>query len=203
MRKRACLCEFLLILIACYLCSCTTGEISLEQFKSVRNASFNIMVSTEEVLPQSGTFFWGPQLFKLDYNREFDLTELNDRLRDAIDQELRRKGINYLDSEENADLLVGYAIAVGASIDENDLNQTYGDEFNFSFPATEGGQERSFEKGVVIIDIVNNQSKKLLWRGVVMADVKVDVSETEKKKRTKAAIKSLLSNYPKPDVRRK
>ena len=69
------------------------------------------MVNSEESIPTAGTFSWGPQYFKLNYEQEFDLTGLNERLRKGIRHEMKSKGFYFIESEEkNLEhcVMVGY-----------------------------------------------------------------------------------------------
>lgn len=189
-----------LVLLTSYLSSCGHFHSNISESEITKNSSFHIMVNSEESIPLAGTFSWGPQYFKLNYKQEFDLTGLNERLRKAIRHEMKGKGFYFIESEEHADVLVGYAVALDAAIDELTFNQAYGDEFKLSFPIPEMNQELFYHHGALIIDVLDNKSKKLLWRGAVTADVKLNVREDKKKQRTQTAIKTLLESFPNPKV---
>ena len=189
-----------LVFFTSFFSSCVNLKSRIPQNEITRNSSIHIMVNSEESIPLAGTFSWGPQYFKLNYEQEFDLTGLNERLRNGIRHEMNSKGFYFIESEEEADILLGYAVALDASIDELSFNQAYGDEFKISFPVPEKNQELSYHHGALIIDVLNPKAKKLLWRGAITADIKLNVSEHEKKQRTKNAIKILLESFPKPKV---
>ena len=59
-------------------------------------------------------------------------------------------------------------------------------------------QQLQYRRGTLIVDIAETKTKHLLWRGAIMADVDLSVSEDQKRLRTEGAIEELLKHYPKP-----
>jgi hypothetical protein len=160
------------------------------------NPSFHILVNNKQAIPEKGTFGFDTKLFKIDYSEKIDLAAIDTRLVTSIEVELRRKG--FKQATESPDLLVSYAVAVDASISGSDFNEAYAHEFPIAFPEPESGQKLNYHQGVVIVDFVDSRSRKLLWRGAIMAGVSMDVSEREKDRRVRHAIHILLAHFPKP-----
>jgi hypothetical protein len=48
------------------------------------------------------------------------------------------------------------------------------------------------------VDFVDSKSRKLLWRGAIMAGVSMDVSGHEKDRRVRHGVHILLGHFPKP-----
>ena len=160
------------------------------------NPSFHILLNNEMAAPSRGSFDFDTKLFKINYSEEIDLATIDERVSKSLQSELKRKGLKR--STENPDVLVSYAVAMDASISGSDFNKAYADEFPISVPEPEPGQDVDYHQGTLIVDFVDSATRKLLWRGAIMADISMDVSEREKDQRVRHAVQILLSQFPKP-----
>jgi hypothetical protein len=176
-------------LVGCAMLQTPTDEL-------LQNPSFHILVNDEMSIPDSGVFDFDTKLFKLDYDEAFDLAEIDQRLVAAMKAEFKGKGLTR--STKNPDLLVSYAVAVDAPLSGADFNEAYADDFPISVPEPEPGQDLNYHQGALIVDVVDAKSRKLLWRGAIMARLSMDVSKSEKERRTREAIRILLVHFPKP-----
>jgi hypothetical protein len=162
----------------------------------LRNSSVRFLVDNTRKLPVAGTFDWGYTIFRVRNLPEFDLSAVDQRIHAALQQKLAAKG--FVKTSANPDLLVSYAVASDASLDEKTLNEAY--EGAVLSPPGAGNDQESlrYRRGTLIIDIVETKTKHLLWRGAIMADVQLGVTEQEKQLRSQAVVAELLKNYPKP-----
>ena len=166
-----------------------TGEL-------IRNPSFHILVNNEHAVPNSGTFDFDTKLFKIDYEEAVDLAAVDKRIVTALEAELKRKGLTR--RTENPDLLISYALAMDAPLTGADFNAAYAEDFPISLPEPEPGQDLSYHQGALIVDVVDADSRNLLWRGGIMAGVTMDVGEREKSRRVRHAVRILFEHFPKP-----
>jgi hypothetical protein len=162
------------------------------------NPAFHTIVSDEHPVPREGTFDFDTRVFNIDYTEEIDLAAMDERIVGALTAELERKG--YERDTEDPDLLVSYAVAIDSSLAASDLNAAYADEFPVSVPEPEPGQELEYQQGAVIVDFVDGRSRTLLWRGSIMAEVDMDVTEREKHRRARYGAGILLRHFPAPVV---
>ena len=183
-------------LIAAAMIGCYSAGPRTEQL--LKDLSFHIVVNDEQPVPSSGTFAFETKVFKIDYAEHVDLAALDARVVGALVAELERKG--YTAESAAPDLLVSYAVALDAPLSEADLNEAYADEFPVEVPEPPADQELSYHQGALIVDVVDAGSRKLLWRGAVMAEVGMDVSEEEKDRRVRLGVQILLSHFPAPIV---
>ena len=160
------------------------------------NPSFHILVSTEQAIPEKGTFDFDTKLFKINYAEDLDLAAIDERVVTSLEAELKRKGFKR--ATENPDVWVSYAVAMDASISGSDFNEAYAEEFPIEVPEPEPGQDLNYHQGALIVDFVESESRKLLWRGAIMADVSMEVSEREKDRRVRHGVHVLLGHFPKP-----
>lgn len=189
--------------LALAACSSATKheEAPVPPIVGLREASVQFLVDNTRELPLQGSYDWGHTVFRVADLPDIDLTTVDQRIHDALQQTLAAKGFRKTSSDP--ELLVSYALAVGVGIDEKTINEAH--EGTVTAPPTvskNAGQAIKYRPGTLIIDIVETKTKRLLWRGAIMAEVELGISEPEKQQRCQAVVAELLKNYPKPDKRR-
>ncbi len=160
--------------------------------------SLHILVNNAQALPSSGTFDFDTKLFKVadTMNLDLDLAEVDARVVASLEAELKRKGFRR--DTENPDLLVSYALAADASLSAAEFNKAYADDFPIAFPEPEAEQQLDYHQGVLVVDFVGREVSTLLWRGAIMAGVSMEVSDREKERRVRNAVRLLLTHFPRP-----
>jgi hypothetical protein len=161
-----------------------------------KNPSIHILVNEEVSVPSEGTFSFDRKLFMVDYSEEMDLAAIDARIVDALADELSSKGYNRTAS--GADLLVSYAVAIDSAVSGSDLNEAYEDEFPIVVPEPDPDQQLSYQQGTLIVDFVDSKTRKLLWRGAIMVELSMDVSDTQKNQRARKGARFLLDHFPVP-----
>jgi hypothetical protein len=162
---------------------------------SYRNPSMYIMVNPDQPIPNSCGYKWGMHYFRVRDDEKTDLAEVDERLRSAIKRELHRHGYNEV--EDNPELMVSFAAALNADLDETAFNEAYGAQFKFPFPPENPDEKRVYSKGSLVIDVLDAKTMKLLWRGTILADVDMSVTKREKDRRVRKAVRALLNQFPK------
>jgi uncharacterized protein DUF4136 len=89
---------------------------------------------------------------RLDNNQLFDA-----RMREAVNEQLASKGLRR--SASSPDLLVHYHASVRDRIDVVRMDESRG------YSVGERSESYVYEEGTLLVDVVQAQSKKLLWRG--------------------------------------
>jgi hypothetical protein len=161
-----------------------------------KNPSIHILVNEEASIPLEGTFSFDRKLFMVDYSEEMDLAAIDARIVDALADELSRKG--YDRTASGADLLVNYAVAIDSEVSGSDLNEVYGDDFPIVVLEPDPDQQLSYHQGTLIVSFVDSKTHKLLWRGAIMAELSMDVSDTHKDQRARKGARLLLDQFPVP-----
>lgn len=91
----------------------------------------------------------------------------------AIQNELSEKGFQRIDNEE-PDFSVVYHVRLDKRLDTSPYNYTYGPYYE---PRV---QTRVYQRGTIIIDIIDAEGEQLVWRGVaegVLSEKEEDWSE--------------------------
>lgn len=175
-------------------CASDSTPIKPDSLAGLKNPSIRILMDRSKAAPVSGSFGWGYCFFRVAQIPELNLSTVDERLHNALRSELTRKGMVFTESEP--DVLVSYALANAAEIDDEDLNSAYGDLLNA--PASGKETDMHYKRGVLVLDMVDRKSKYLLWRGAIMAEIDMSWPEERKQERCDVAIRELLRYYPHP-----
>jgi hypothetical protein len=102
---------------------------------------------------------WIKQKSKSD-DKVIFLNEINKkRFASAIQNELSEKGFQRIE-EDKPDFSVVYHVRLDKKIDTAYYNYTYGPYYE------QNTKERVFQRGTIIVDIIDAKWKQLVWRGV-------------------------------------
>jgi len=150
------------------------------------------------------TYDWeGPQ--PITGNPRLDNDLLHERIRNAVERELTLKG--YRKVTVDPDFKVAYNVGL-----ENKLDVTTIPTYDYSYPSyysRVGGFGRyegyrpstevnvyQYEEGTLLLDIVNPETKKLIWRGTAKAEVNAGDSPERKEARVNEAVSKMLAQFP-------
>lgn len=189
-----------LTLAACLIGCHTVKDANQDRaIEGVRNPSIHILFDTTRALPVAGTFGWGLRLLRVDPVHKVLLSEVEERLHRSLLGALPAEGFTF--TNQTPDYLVGFAFLMGASLNEAELNASYGDLLAFP-DRPETTAALNYGAGVLIVDIVERARGRLLWRGAVKADIELDLPNDKKQARCDGAIGELLRHYPVPTTSR-
>lgn len=160
----------------------------------LKNPSIHILSDGSKGAPVTGSFGWGYSLFRVAQSPSNQLSVVAERLQRALQATLVGKGLAFAEAEP--DLLVSYALASDAAIDASDLNHAYGDLLKA--PVVVAETALHYKRGVLILDVAERATGRLLWRGAIMAEFDLSWPEERRQERCDAVIAELLSHYPKP-----
>jgi len=181
--------------VACLIgCSQKVMTFTGNSLAGLENFSIHILADQAKAAPVKGSFGWGHSLFKVASLPDLKLSVIDERLHIALSSAFAKKGMTFKDSE--SDLLISYALASGAEIDDEELNKAYGTLLEM--PAATQESSLHYKCGVLIVDVVDRKSKHLLWRGAIMAEIDLNWPEERKQERCNAAVGELLRYYPHP-----
>lgn len=133
---------------------------------------------------------------------------VTDRLiRETIEQVLQDKGMR--PDAENPDVWIGFTAAVERDLETGVINQQYGYAPGFGAPLQSGpgyrryipgwapGTEsmRVYEKGSLILDIVDADSEKPVWRASAQAEIDRDRPDEVREQRLRDAVTQMLAGF--------
>jgi hypothetical protein len=132
-------------------------------------------------LPGAERYFEDPRITDRD---------LKPMLVNAVQETLSNSGYQYTQNVQHADFLVGYLVALESELDDQAIAKIYG-----SAPGLIVQRTDDYEKGTLIIDIVDGVTKQPVWRGALQAAVTFDVDPTSRQQRVTSAVENLLNNF--------
>lgn len=107
---------------------------------------------------------------------------LLERVRHAVDSELSAKGMRVV-PEEAASLLVTEHLSIEERIQFNDPY--------YSFDMVQ-----TYEEGTLLIDLVDADSRELLWRGIGQTRLRELPTPEEREQRVQEVVSAILAQYP-------
>ncbi len=121
------------------------------------------------------------------------------RIHDAVDRALAARGYRRLESGR-PDFRVGYYVTVEKETDISIIDDHlgyYGD-IGFHHGGIGFGWARAYQydKGTLILDIVDPDGKRLLWRGSVSDDITAAGSPAYRQRQVEKAVQAILSRFP-------
>ncbi len=111
-------------------------------------------------------------------------------LENAIQQTLGNAGYQYVQNPQQADFLVGYLVALESELDDQAIAKLYGNAPGLPLQST-----ANYEKGTLVIDIVDRVTKQSVWRGALQAAVTFDVEPSLRQQRVTTAVETVLNNF--------
>ncbi|MEI6860232.1 MAG: DUF4136 domain-containing protein [Shewanella sp.] len=126
---------------------------------------------------------------------------MNQRIRASVDRQLAAKGISLTDVE-TADILVNYLTKVDKKINVDTFSTSYGYNPYYGRRWGYGGSintqttVREYEVGTLILDMVNRETGKLIWRGSVADTIRDQNTPEERIEVINHAISEILVHYP-------
>lgn len=189
--------KIVLLALTVLLSSCATVNVDVDYDQAADFAHLYQYAWLEDKQPQSG-------------NALFDSnTLMHDRIRNGVDQWMNEHG--YLKGPaKEADFLVLYRLVVENKTRVTVLNPYYDYPYSWRFGYRRGfyssyawsyypdQQVYEYQRGTLVIDIVEPNSKKLMWRGMSYEDISPHTSREKKQKYVDRAIKAILSRFPPP-----
>jgi hypothetical protein len=117
---------------------------------------------------------------------------VNDQIKQAIDSQLVLKGLTKTEGD-NADLLVGYQVAVNQ---EKQWNAMAMGPVRFGGMGT--ATSSTINVGTLVLDIYDSAAKKQIWRGDATKTISPSKDPQKNQQNLQKAVAKLLKNYPPP-----
>ena len=126
------------------------------------------------------------------------------QLKDAVDAELRTKGLTKLD-DDSANLFIGYQAAVGQEKEFTSFSSDWGYGGGWyrggwygpgGGMSTTTGSTSTIYVGQLVLDMYDSANRDLVWRGVASKTLDAKAKPEKQQKNLTKAVKKLLKNYP-------
>ncbi len=117
------------------------------------------------------------------------------RIRGAIEKQLMAQG--FRKESTSPDFIVSYHAALDDQLSQSAVDNSYDtaqyDRYdqNWTYQYTS-----EWQQGTLLLDIVDAQTKALVWRGSAQAELTTNASDEERDKRVEEAVRKILKNFP-------
>jgi hypothetical protein len=147
------------------------------------------------------TFAWNSAAQPPTGDIRIDNPLLDGRIREAVEQALTRNGFHEID-QDGADLLVEYGLTARPKIHSPSLS--IGTGFGIWSGGTFGGISvgtpvgGSHEEGVLVIDLYDAKTGRLIWRGSGAGQLNWQASPAKKTEEINTLVDKVLEQFPPP-----
>ena len=122
------------------------------------------------------------------------------RVREAVNADLTQKGLSMV-SIDKADVLINYHASVDKKIDIDTFSTHYSATWNhwrnpWGTSIHADNKVREYEVGTLIIDIVDQNSNQLIWRGAKEGRLKKNQKPEKRTQVINETVINILSNFP-------
>jgi hypothetical protein len=129
------------------------------------------------------------------------------QIRKAIDAQFAAKGVKQIDGE-NADLYVGYQVALSQERQWNTYNTGggwgYGPRWGYAGGmGTATTTSTTINIGTLGVDMYDSATKQLVWRGAASKTIDENAKPDKRQKNLDKAMAKLFKNYPPPPPKKK
>lgn len=166
---------------------CTPIQIKVDYNKDINFDKF-----------QSYSWIPNEQLDIVDIN--FDKKLLDGLVTNTADDALKAKGFTV--NDHKPDLLISYYLVVDTKTDVYVVDNYYSN-IPYAIPPTTSStrdyqrlRENTYEQGILIIDIVDQQTKERIWRGYAQSRIGIYKEPEKQQERVVTAINKIFSNFP-------
>jgi hypothetical protein len=177
---------FVLVTAALFLTGCSSMQIMVEKSPDVDFKTYT-----------SWDWHAGEQAKTGD--PRIDLDEHMDRfIRETIAGGLRDRG--YRSEPGAADLYVDYHVMIQDMVNEQLVNNYYGNsfypEYQFRLPGFQDTYKMEWEEGALLILVFDSKTKQLVWRGLARTEVNTQGPRQEARDRIVEAVGKLFKKLP-------
>ena len=127
------------------------------------------------------------------------------QIKDAIEAQLATKGLTKVDTDNAADLFIGYQVAIGTEKQFTSFDTGwgygpgwYGGGWYGGGGGMTTGTTSTIYNGQLALDMNDTKNHDLVWRGVVSKTIDPKAKPEKQQKNLNKSVAKLLKNYPPP-----
>lgn len=177
--------------LAILAAACSTARVSVKEGPGAAQATARYQ-----------TYAWLPTP-RRDESHSNPLVEAE--LKQTVDRDLAAKDFQRVSPSDHPDFLVGWHATTRERTQVEDINPYWGYRWSpvFGPPSSYGGARGpseativEYERGTVILDIIDTRSNELVWRGTAKAGLGANPSARDAEKKISDAVGRILSQFP-------
>ena len=151
-----------------------------------------VTVRGEGQIPATGRFAWAPGAERV-YQDQRLPAAMDRYFRESIIKAFQARGYHYSPDPAKAELQIGYLLALESALDSGQVRDQYGISPGLAGASPDDTQ---YEKGTVILDVLDPRTGRSLWRSALQAFATFDLPEPVRRQRIQQAVESMLASFP-------
>jgi Domain of unknown function (DUF4136) len=168
------------LLVAAPVGGCASPEIGYDFDRSVNFSAYQ-------------SYAWIPGAQEATGDRRLDSSLIDARIRSAIDAQLRSKGYAAT-ANGKPQFFVAYHIGMKDLLKGSSTQNYIGDRAHGTYTTLSDIQQ--YKEGTLLIDIVDAESKQLVWQASALAKVEEGLTPKERDERINGIVRAMLSHFP-------
>lgn len=136
---------------------------------------------------------WKPGGLHVVPDDKFNVNDMTLAIESAIKEILLEKGYRFDDTATNPHLQVSYLAALEEEVSDEEIIRRFGIMPGFNRQSPDASR---FQKGTIVIDIMDVEMGKSVWRGAVQGFAALERSQDEREKRVKSIFEELMLQFP-------
>ena len=130
------------------------------------------------------------------HNKDGEDTLFNDRMTEALEADLQMKAYTKED-KESADLIFVFHTNVESKVDiDTDYTMIGYRGYGYGGQMVATTRTYKYKKGTLIVDALNPQDKKIVWRGIATDILKIHKTPQERTAYINGVVKETMKDFP-------
>jgi len=149
------------------------------------------LAERELTLPKSASYAWHPELVEIHADGKLNIQQARATIEQSLNDGMRQRGYLRVHSSSPSDYWLGYTVALESMLSDEAINRRFGLE-----PGFVTQNSGSYEKGTLIVDLVEAKSRRVVWRSAAQGLVHTKHSEDVRRHRLESAVRQMLAGLP-------
>lgn len=173
------------------LTACVTESVDRTPKMRFDDAAIIAVQNPNAKIASNSKFAWLPEAMRFYDDGRLDTPELKTMINDEIVNNLKLKGMRFVDTPKQADFSIAYTAALESSMDDDEIIKRFGLLPGYSHETGAG-----IEKGSLIIYVFENRTNAIIWRSAAQVGVEFDRSAQERKQRVVRVMAEMFQTFP-------
>ncbi len=145
------------------------------------------------------TYAWLPDMQQKTGNPALDSSLLNNRIRNALEYNMRAIGFRSVNPDQ-ADVYLTYYLTLESRLESFPTTTTYYGGYNhgrsYGYALGYGNEIQEFQYNTLYIDLISPTSKQILWRGSAESLLEDSSSPEQREQRVNKIVSTIMQEYP-------
>ncbi|SHI09863.1 DUF4136 domain-containing protein [Ferrimonas marina] len=126
---------------------------------------------------------------------------MDQRVRNAITNTLQSKGLSQVDAAD-ADILVNYLTKIEKKVNVDTFYSSFGyhpyyyGRYPFHAGVRADTRVREYQEGTLLIDLVDNENRTLIWRGSGTDTLKQNQTPAQRTEQVNEVVSAIMEQFP-------